>query len=108
MVAESVSVVAVKWSVVAVVVLHQKTRRTRKTMKMKKMSRLLDASFHRLAQTLMIASPSLVVESVKNLTLMSVPPVGDRLLASTMRSSALAQLERFPSRRIGRLSDPFG
>ena len=79
--------VMTKWQVVLVVVLHQKTRRTRKTMKMKKMSRLLEASFHRLAQTLMIASPSMVVESVKNLPLMSVPPVEDRLFACTMCSS---------------------
>ena len=81
-VAVSVTVVMVKWAAVAVVVLHQKTRRTRKAMKMKKMSRLIVASFHRLAQTWVIASPSMVVESVKNLPLMSVPPVEDRLFAN--------------------------
>ena len=72
------------------------------------MSRLLEALFHRRARTVTVASPLMLVESVKNLPLMSVPPVEDRLFAYMKRSSAQEQLGRFPSQRIGSRPGPFG
>ena len=70
-------------------------------MKMKKISRLLEASFHRLAQTLMFASSPIVVEPAQSLPLMSGPPVEDRLFAYKQRPSAQEQLERSPDQHIG-------